>query len=151
MFKCLVTCSTLYHAVLFRYVHCIMTGLVFLMVLLSRMFYTHTQSPWVARVGHSLWLHTHTCTRTPMHMHTRVHTCTHVHPCTCMHTYTRAHTCTHMYIPHTRMHSYACAHTCARTHKQPVSNRLRFAVLLKILHSRRGPRLLNILGVIARR
>ena len=53
MFKCLVTCSTLYHAVLFRYVHCIMTGLVFLMVLLSRMFYTHTQSPWVARVGHS--------------------------------------------------------------------------------------------------
>lgn len=45
-------------AVLFRYVHWIMTGLVFLMVLLSRMnlylFYTHIQSPWVTRVGHSL-------------------------------------------------------------------------------------------------
>lgn len=56
-FKCLLTCRTLYHAVLFRYVPWIMTGLVFLMVL-SRMnlclFYTHIQSPWVARVVHSL-------------------------------------------------------------------------------------------------
>ena len=114
MFKCLVTCSTLYHAVLFRYVHCIMTGLVFLMVLLSRMFYTHTQSPWVARVGHSLWLHTHTCTRTPMHMHTRVHTCTHVHThthahaYTCTHEHTHAHTCTY--------HTHACTHMHVHTH-----------------------------------
>lgn len=114
MFKCLVTCSTLYHAVLFRYVHCIMTGLVFLMVLLSRMFYTHTQSPWVARVGHSLWLHTHTSTRTPMHMHTRVHTCTHAHTHThahahtCTHAHTHAHTCTH--------HTHACTHMHVHTH-----------------------------------
>lgn len=116
MFKCLVTCSTLYHAVLFRYVHCIMTGLVFLMVLLSRMFYTHTQSPWVARVGHSLWLHTHTSTRTPMHMHTRVHTCTHAHTYTRtpmhmhthVHTHTHAHTCTH--------HTHACTHMHVHTH-----------------------------------
>lgn len=78
-------------------------------------------------------------------------TTTHVHKHAHAHIRTHVHTLAHTACIRTHAHTYAHTHACMHTHTTPLNNRLRFGVLLKILHSRRGPRLLNILGVIARR